>query len=102
MQVQVGAEFVDDDFADYYFSVNPAQRAGSNLPLFTAQGGLNRIGTLAIVNYDLSGNALDGGWSIYGVGGYSRLLGDGADTPFTAQRGSANQFITGLGVGYTF
>jgi outer membrane scaffolding protein for murein synthesis (MipA/OmpV family) len=36
------------------------------------------------------------------VSGYSRLLGDAADTPYTAERGSANQFIAGLGVGYTF
>ena len=25
-----------------------------------------------------------------------------ADTPFTAQRGDANQFIVGLGMAYTF
>jgi outer membrane scaffolding protein for murein synthesis (MipA/OmpV family) len=102
LQLQTGLEFVDDNFADYYFSVTPSQRADSGLPAFTAEGGLNRIGTLAILNYDFSGNALDGGWSVYGVGGYSRLLGDAADTPFTAVRGSPNQFITGLGVGYTF
>jgi len=102
LQVQAGMEFVDDSFADYYFSVTPPQRLASGLPAFTATGGLNRIGTLAILNYDLSGNALDGGWSVYGIGGYSRLLGDAADTPFTALRGSPNQFITGLGVGYTF
>lgn len=102
LQVQTGIEFVDDSFADYYFSVTPAQRLASGLPTFTATGGLNRIGTLAILNYDLSGNALDGGWSVFGVGGYSRLLGDAADTPYTALRGSANQFIIGLGVGYTF
>ena len=30
------------------------------------------------------------------------LLGDSADTPFTAQRGDANQFIVGLGMAYTF
>lgn len=102
LQVQAQMEFVDDSFADYYFSVTPAQRVASGLPAFTAEGGLNRIGTLAILNYDLSGNALDGGWSLFGVGGYSRLLGDAADTPYTALRGSPNQFITGLGVGYTF
>lgn len=102
LQVQAGMEFVDDSFANYYFSVTPAQRLGSGLPTFTANGGLNRVGTLVILNYDLSVNALDGGWSLFGVGGYSRLLGDAANTPFTAQRGSANQFITGLGVGYTF
>jgi outer membrane scaffolding protein for murein synthesis (MipA/OmpV family) len=102
LQVQAGMEFVDDSFADYYFSVTPPQRLASGLPAFTANGGLNRVGTLAILNYDLSGNALDGGWSVYGVGGYSRLTGDAADTPFTSVRGSANQFIAGLGVGYTF
>lgn len=102
LQVQTGLEFVDDNFADYYFSVTPAQQTDSSLPAFTAQGGLNRIGTLAILNYDWDGNALNGGWSIYGVGGYSRLLGDAADTPYTALRGSPNQFIAGLGVGYTF
>jgi outer membrane scaffolding protein for murein synthesis (MipA/OmpV family) len=102
LQVQAGMEFVDDSFADYYFSVSPPQRAASGLPAFSAEGGLNRIGTLAILSYDLSGNALDGGWSLYGVGGYSRLLGDAADTPFTSLRGDANQFILGLGVGYTF
>ena len=69
---------------------------------FAAEGGLNRVGTLAILNYDLSGNALDGGWSVYGVGGYSRLIGDSANTPYTAVRGDANQFILGAGVAYTF
>jgi outer membrane scaffolding protein for murein synthesis (MipA/OmpV family) len=102
LQAQVGIEFVDDRFADYYFSVSPPQRAASGLPDFTAQGGLNRIGAVVIVSYDLSGNALDGGWGVFGVGGYSRLLGDAADTPYTSLRGSANQFIAGLGVGHTF
>jgi outer membrane scaffolding protein for murein synthesis (MipA/OmpV family) len=102
LQVQAGIEFVDDDFADYYFSVTPAQRLGSSLPAFIAEGGLNRVGTLAILTYDLDRNALNGGWSLFGVGGYSRLLGDAADTPYTALRGSPNQFITGLGVGYSF
>lgn len=102
VQLQAGLEFVDDDFADYYFSVSPEQSAASGLPQFRAEGGLNRVGSTAIVAYDLDRNALNGGWSVYGVGGYSRLVGDGADTPYTAQRGSADQFITGLGVGYTF
>ena len=48
------------------------------------------------------GNAINGGFNIYGIGGYSRLVGGAADTPFTAERGSASQFIGGLGLGYTF
>ena len=102
LQMQITAEFVDDSFADYYFTVTPEQAAASGLAPFRAEGGLNRVGTLAILAYDLDRNQLNGGWSLTGIGGYSRLLGDGADTPFTAVRGSPNQFITGLGVAYTF
>ncbi|OBV11636.1 MipA/OmpV family protein [Erythrobacter dokdonensis] len=104
MLVQVGAtaEFIDDNFADYYFSVSPAQSAASGLPVFSADGGLNRIGTLAIVTVDLDGNALNGGLNVYGLTGYSRMLGDGADNPYTALRGDPNQFLVGLGLGYTF
>ena len=102
LQAQASAEFVDDNFADYYFTVSPAQALATGLPQFRAGGGLNRLGTTALLTYDLSGNALDGGWSLTGIGGYSRLVGDSADTPFTSVRGDASQFILGLGVGYTF
>jgi outer membrane scaffolding protein for murein synthesis (MipA/OmpV family) len=102
LQVQASAEFIDDSFADYYFTVNPAQALATGLPQFRADGGLNRIGTVAILTYDLDGKPLNGGWAITGVGGMSRLLGDSANTPFTAQRGDANQFILGLGLAYTF
>jgi outer membrane scaffolding protein for murein synthesis (MipA/OmpV family) len=101
-QFSIGAEFVDDNFADYYYSVTPAQSAATGLPQFNAEGGLNSIGTNLILTVDLDGNALNGGFNVYGIGGYTRLMGDAADTPFTADRGSASQFIGGLGVGYTF
>jgi outer membrane scaffolding protein for murein synthesis (MipA/OmpV family) len=102
LQLSANLSFVDDDFADYYYSVTPAQSAATGLAQFTADGGLNSVGTLAIVTVDLDGNAMNGGLNVYGVGGYSRLVGDAADTPFTAERGSADQFIGGLGLGYTF
>jgi outer membrane scaffolding protein for murein synthesis (MipA/OmpV family) len=102
LQVQASAEFVDGNFADYYFSVTPAQSLATGLPVFNADGGLNRIGTIAILSYDLDGNALNGGLSLTGIGGYSRLFADGAETPFTSLRGDPNQFILGLGVAYTF
>jgi len=102
MNLQAGLQFVDDDFADYYFSVSPDQATASGLPQFRADGGLNSAGTTAIVNYDLSGNSLDGGFSIYAVLGYSRLFGDAQDTPYTSIRGRADQFLGGVGVGYTF
>jgi len=101
-QAQVGLQFVDDNFADYYFSVTPAQSAASGLPQFEANGGLNSLGGVSILNFDLDGNILNGGLSIYTVLGYSRLVGDASDTPFTDLRGDPNQFLGGVGLGYTF
>ncbi|MHA7819955.1 MAG: MipA/OmpV family protein [Erythrobacter sp.] len=102
LQFAASASFVDDDYADYYYSVSQAQSAASGLPQFSAEGGLDSLGTTAIATLDLDGNALNGGLSLYAIGGYSRVMGDGADTPYTSIRGSADQFIGGIGVGYTF
>ncbi len=102
VQLSANASFVDDDFADYYYTVTPQQSADSGLPQFAADGGLNSVGALAIVTIDLDNNVMNGGFNIYGIGGYTRLVGDAADTPFTSLRGSADQFIGGIGIGYTF
>jgi outer membrane scaffolding protein for murein synthesis (MipA/OmpV family) len=102
LQAQASAEFVDDNFAGYYFTVSPAQSIATGLAQYRADGGLNRVGTLAILAYDLDRNPINGGWSLTGIGGYSRLIGDSADTPFTAVRGDANQFILGAGAAFTF
>ena len=102
LQLSASASIVDDSFADYYYSVSPTQSAASGLPEFTADGGLNSVGATGIFTVDLDGNALNGGFNIYTIAGYSRLVGDAADTPFTAERGSADQFIGGIGLGYTF
>jgi len=102
LQAQASMEFTDNRFARYYFTVTPAQSAASGLAQYSADGGLNRIGTTAVLSYDLDRNPLNGGWALTGVGGYSRLIGDSADTPYTSVRGDANQFILGAGVAYTF
>ena len=102
LQLSASAAFVDDDFAGYYYSVSPTQSAASGLPQFQADGGLNSLGALGILTVDLDNNLLNGGFKVYAIGGYSRLVGDGADTPYTSIRGSADQFIGGIGIGYTF
>lgn len=102
LQLSATMEIVDDNFARYYQSVTPAQSAASGLPVFDASGGINRVGANMTMAFDLDGNALNGGFNIFSVAGYSRLLGDGANTPFTRLRGNPNQFLIGLGIGYTF
>jgi outer membrane scaffolding protein for murein synthesis (MipA/OmpV family) len=98
----LSAEYADDSFADYYYSITPADSLASGLPVFDADGGFRSAGATLLVGQDLNGNVLDGGLSLFAIGGYSRLLGDAAETPITSQRGSRDQWLGGLGLGYTF
>lgn len=100
--LSLGTEYVDDSFADYYFSVSPAQSAASGLPLYQADGGFTKLSATTLVGVDFDGNALNGGLGAIVIAGYSRLIGDAADTPYTSQVGSRDQFLLAVGVGYTF
>ena len=101
--VNVGAEFVSNKFADYYFSLTPTDsvRTGGVLLPFNASGGMKNWKAGLLLNQSLTGNLLHG-LSIFGVGQYSRLVGDFKRSPIVSQRGSANQWIGALGLGYTW
>lgn len=98
----VGARHVDDDYARYYYSVTPGQSAASGLPVYDAEGGWDSVNAGLLVGWDLSGDLRDGGWAIFGITSYSRMLNDAKDTPYTSLRGDADQWSFGAGVAYTF
>lgn len=96
------ARHVDDDYAGYYYSVTPAQSAASGLPEFQAGGGWDSVTAGLLVGWDLSGDLRDGGLALFSLASYSRMLNDAKDTPYTALRGDADQWVAGGGVAYTF
>ena len=100
--LSLGTEYVSDKYADYYFTVSPADSITSGLPQFNADGGFTKVSATLLTGFDLNGDATDGGFALVGIGGYSRLLGDAKDTPFTSVRGDADQWFIAAGIGYTF
>ncbi len=102
--IGASARHVDDDYADYYYSVTPAQSAASGgvLPVYRARGGWVSYGGQALAAVDLDGDLTNGGLSVFAIGAYSRLMNDARRTPFTAVRGDADQWHGALGVAYTF
>lgn len=102
VNLSVSAERVDDDYADYYFSVGPAGNAASGLPVFDADGGWKDVSVTLVGGLDLDGDATNGGFSLFALGGYSRMLGDFKRTPLTSLRGDADQWIGGAGLAFTF
>jgi outer membrane scaffolding protein for murein synthesis (MipA/OmpV family) len=100
--LNVSAKHVNDDYANYYYSVSPAQGTASGLPLYQARGGWASVGATAIVGYSLGGDLRKGGFTLVAVAGYTRLLNDAANNPYTAIRGNPSQFVGGGGIAFTF
>jgi MipA family protein len=103
--LSLSTKYIDDDYADYYYSVpatNAALPAADVLPGFQADSGFESAGVNVLLAYDLNGDVTDGGLALIGLGGYSRMLGDAKDSPFTSLRGEADQFLGAIGIGYTF
>ena len=99
----IGMEFVTGKYADYYYTITPADSltTGGLLPPFNADGGLKNWKTGLLMNQSLSGDLLHG-FSIFGTGQYSRLQGDFKRSPIVSQRGSASQWLGALGLAYTW
>lgn len=99
--LSLSAEWAGGDYADYYYSIGPAASLASGLPQFDADGGFKqwRIGLL--LNQSLSGD-LRRGWSLFGIGSFSRLGGDFKDSPIVSMRGSASQWVGAAGLAYSF
>lgn len=104
VSLSLSAGHVDDDYADYYYSV-PALATvppADALPVFEADGGFDSASVNLLLGIDLDGDVTNGGLAAIFLGGYSKMLGDAKRTPFTSVRGSDDQFMLALGLGYTF
>ncbi|MEJ7927839.1 MipA/OmpV family protein [Sphingobium sp. AN641] len=102
--IGISAEYVGKKFGRTYFDVDAAGSLASGLPVYSRAGdgsGFKRAGVNLTAGKSLSGD-LRSGWALFAVGGYSRLLGDYADSPIVAIAGSRDQWLAAVGIGYTF
>jgi outer membrane scaffolding protein for murein synthesis (MipA/OmpV family) len=97
------ADFAGNGYADYYFGITPEDslRTGGVLPVYNPSGGLKDWKASLLVNQSISGDLL-GGFSIFGLGQYSHLVGDFERSPLVSDRGSAGQWVGALGLAYTW
>lgn len=83
--------FGNSRFTNTYFGVTAAE-ASALYPATTASGGLYSAGLEAGVRYQVND-----AWAVEAEAGWSRLTGDAARSPITAQ-GSRNQYNASVGV----
>lgn len=89
--------WADDAYMSSTFGITSAQAARSarHYNRFDAEGGFKDAGIAMTAGYIFT-PAISG----FGRVGYSRLLGDAADSPLVNREGSANQFSLMVGVSY--
>lgn len=103
VSASAGAEFVSNKFADYYYSVTPEESlaTGGVIPAFDADGGMKNWKSSLLIDQSITGDLL-GGLSVFGLGQYSRLVGDFSRSPLVSERGSPNQWLGAVGLAYTW
>lgn len=100
----VSADYVGKKYGRYYYDIDAAGSAASGLPVYLDAGngsGFKKVNVNLAGGVSLSGD-LRRGWGVFAVVGYSRILGDYADSPVVSIAGSKNQWIGAVGIGYTF
>lgn len=102
--VSVGFDWMDGDYADYYFGITPEGSAatGGQLPAYDAKSGIKDWDAKLYYGIDLDGNFRNGGWGVAASVGYERLLNSAAETPITSIRGDRDQYSALIAIGYAF
>ncbi len=91
------AQIVNDQYASEYFSTQIAFRNNNNYVPYHAEGGVLTSGAELTGRFDLTPQV-----STKFFLDYNQLMGDAADSPRVALRGSAEQVILGIGASYKF
>lgn len=95
------AERAGRGYARRYFSINQDQSTASGLPVYNARAGWKDWSVGGLATYSITGNLLKG-WKVVGGLTYGRMVNDFGDSPIVAQAGSRGQWLSALGLAYTF
>lgn len=94
-----GAAFTygSENYMDEYFGVTASDALASGLPVYQAGAGVRDVRGWATALFHLTPS-----WHLGAGVMYSRLVGDAADSPLVAERGSKNQWVCGVGALYAW
>lgn len=85
----------DADYTNTYYGITAVDSLATGLPAYRASGGVTSLGwSLSMVR------PVSRELSVIIFAGYDKLMGDAADSPLIIQRGSEDQFSTGVFLSY--
>jgi len=89
--------YASNDYMNTYFSVNGNNVGNSSLDYYDADEGFKDVGLTCAIVYQFNER-----WGATGILGYTRLIGDAADSPVVDDVGDANQLLGGIMGTYRF
>jgi MipA family protein len=101
VSASASAEWAGGKYADYYYSITPAEGLVAGLPAYDADGGFKHWG-VSLTGMQMVTGDLTGGLGVFALGSYKRLAGDFEDSPIVDLRGRASQWMGAIGLAYTF
>ncbi len=97
LNVYVSSTWGSEEYMQSFFGVDSGQAIRTGLPGYAPDAGIRDVSLSLSGGYAITDN-----WSLGGQLEYQLLLGDAADSPLVALRGSEQQFVVGAGLSYTF
>jgi len=97
LSIGASATYADDNYMQTYFGVSQEDSIRSGLRVFNASSGIKDFTVSPAVVYHLSKQ-----WHVGAGLRYQRLLDDAENSPVVRDRGSADQWIYGLALGYSW
>jgi MipA family protein len=94
---RLSSTFADSNYMSTYFGIDRNDSNRSGLKEYDADAGFKDVGLTLGVDYRFAKN-----WMLGTSVGFTRLIGDAADSPVTDDEGNANQFFGGVMIGYKF
>lgn len=91
------ATWASDDYMQAFYGISTKQAANSVYSKYDAGAGFKNVGLHAMAQYRITDSV-----SLNWISEYSKLIGDAAESPIVKDKGSDNQFFTGLMLNYSF
>jgi len=87
----------DSNYMNTYYGIDATQSANSGLGAYEADGGVLSYGVGGFMRMPVTEKIAANAFAQY-----ERLGSEAADSPLVEERGSANQFVLGMGLSYRF
>ncbi len=98
----ISADYVGAGYGRTYFDTPAIAAPVPSISGYATRGaGFKSVGTSILIGQDLGGDNRKG-WGLFALTGYSRLLGQYANSALVREAGDADQFLGIVGIAYSF